>query len=312
MSETVTETTASAASAEHDVRAAALAADAREYTPTEQQPDSKPDPSPGEAAQPAETGSDETTAEQAKPKPEQGTKTEPKPESAYTKAQKEKARMEKTWKQVQAEKEAVRRERDELQRQRAEIESKAKPKDDGPPAEVYDALAKKYEGEGNEAMAEMARQQAAQLRAKAAQGTAPARQAEAWKTPEFQTEWQKHVAELVQANPALSDPNDPVVKLTNGLVNDPAYGRYFKAHPDGIKMAYEVAQLQQRAGKAEALEKELAKVKAENERLSKLTSIRGSHPPTASAPKGLASMKGDDAEAYVRQQAEKADRGEFT
>jgi hypothetical protein len=77
-------------------------------------------------------------------------------------------------------------------------------------------------------------------------------------------------------------------------------------------MAHEVAGLIHRAGRVPTLEKELTSAKAEVERLTKLTSIRGGPPPShALTPKGIGEMRGEEAEDFVRQQAMKADRGDL-
>jgi hypothetical protein len=96
-----------------------------------------------------------------------------------------------------------------------------------------------------------------------------------------------------------------------GLANHENYGRFFRAFPDGLKVAHEVALLQRDAAQLKPLQEELTKVKAEVERLTKLTGIRGAPPPSGSGRgKALADLSGDDAEDFVRHAAMKADRGE--
>jgi|GEM_PF-3471017 len=319
---------------EDDVRSAALRADAGEPpqavadtdTPendTEASPDNGQPADKGREDAESDTGETDTRSA-ATEKPEAKPKADKpaKPESDYTKKQKEKARYETNWKKFQDEKEAHRQqvakfeqERAEYQKQRTQTQQPAAPAEpQGPSAEAYEAAAKQYEDEGNTAMAQMAREKASEARAKAQQQRPAAAKAAGDHTqdPQWKGEWNKNVAELVQAHPTLNDPADPVGKQTMDYIRHPHYGRFFKAHPDGIKVAHEVALLTARAGKADALQGELTKAKAEIDRLTKLTGLRGAPPPSgAPGPgKGIGELSGDAAEDFVRQQAMKADRGE--
>jgi hypothetical protein len=168
-------------------------------------------------------------------------------------------------------------------------------------------------------MAQLAREKATELRAKEAQRATAAPAAaqqpgSAMNDPKFKAEWLSHTAELVKADPTLNDPNNPIVQQTNAYLKDPTYGRYFRAFPDGIKMAHQVAVLNAAAQRVPKLEGELKTAKAEIDRLTKLTGIRGAPPPSgpASPAKGLDGLSGEAADDFVLQAAIRADRGEST
>jgi hypothetical protein len=248
----------------------------------------------------AELAEQAAAAERAEAEKQQQQATKPKPgekpESAYDKAKKDAERKDRTWKQVQAEKEQVRQEAERLKQQQAEIarirteheELKkrlaapvAPAKDEhGLEAQDDHRLAKRYEEQGDDAMAKLARGKAAALEAKAPPAAAApsAPQAEAFTTPEFQAKWRAETAALVQAEPDLARADNPVVQTANALLQDKNWSAFFLSRPDGIRAAVEVAKLQHAAARAATLEKEVATHKAEVARLTKLVSPRGSHP----------------------------------
>jgi uncharacterized protein YeeX (DUF496 family) len=323
---------------ETDVRNAALRADAGENDAPDaaDTPETDAQTSPENPGQPAENGSDadseksekETQKPAAKPAAKSPATDKPqaaKPESAYTKAAKDKARLDTSWKKLTEEKEAFRQEiarfeqqRAELLKQREQPAPKAPKPEENP--EILESLAKDYESRGDEVMAQLARERAAHFRdvakkqqeQKAAAPTkAPGNHID---DPAFLNEWKRHVADLVKENPTIIEPTDPVGRATMGLVNHENYGRFFRSHPDGIKVAHEVALLQRDAAQLKPLQEELTKAKAEVQRLTKLTAIRGGPPPSGSGrgKQALADLNGDAAEDFVRNAAMKADRGEST
>lgn len=264
-------------------------------------------------------GTQEAPKENAKPG-EKG--AEPKPESDYTKAQKEQARQQNLLKNFQQEKEQFRQERDahmaELKGLREQVSkltrTAAGPAKDGNgiTAEQYDRAAKSYAEKGEDDMAALARERAEALRRQtpaAETSTAPASNPdEAWKAPEFQKKWDATTNEILAAEPALADPKNPVFAAVNNLVNDKTWGAFFRARPDGIRAAVEVAKLLQTSARADALQKELETTKGEIERLTKLTQPRGSRPAAPlQGEKTLSEMTEAEADAHVRRIAAQAD-----
>jgi hypothetical protein len=276
--------------AEPDLMALAMQADAATS-------DTAPSPEPKETVKADEQASSEQTgtqpeAQQEEPAQEQTPAPEKEAaptESKFKKAQKEQARLADGWKkldnekaQLRAEREAIAREREAHRRQQETQSLSKKSESNGPTPEDYETLAAKYEARGDDNMAMAARQKARALRDTQAQ-QAPARTAQPdWQSPEFQAKWQETVDELIRQDPSLSDSTNPVVGTTNRLINDSNYGRFFRAHPDGIRAAHEVARIIESASTAQTqlkgLQQELTKLKAENQRLTKLTAISGSAP----------------------------------
>lgn len=231
----------------------------------------------------------DTKKSEDQPKPD-----DQKPESAYTKAKKESERRDRSWKKLEEEKAQLRREQEELTRQRAEMTRDRSDRQRSTPAkpehtpEEYEALARHYQEQGDAQMAAAALQKAGDLRDQLKQGATQQATAEPWKQPEFQAAWQQNVDAMVQADPTLSDPANPVVTAANSLVNNPAYSKYFRAAPDGIRAAVEVGrmvvEITESRKKIPALQQELDQAKAEIQRLNKCTAIGGSLPASGKLP----------------------------
>lgn len=327
---TASESTATAATTEPDLLKLATAADAavetdQPATSTATAPQ-KTDGTPTDEGESAKTPGDKSGTEA---KPEGKTDAKTGDESEFSKAKKEADRRDRSWKALDAEKNEFRAEKNRMEaevqglrrematlRQQAQAAQPAKDHT-GATAADYDQLAAKYDAEGNEDLAKAAKERANALRQKATSVDANAPAGEPWKAPEFQAEWQRNVQAVITADPTLADPKNRVVGTANNLVNDPNYGRFFRAHPDGIKAAVEVAKIilaSAEAGdlknKYSELETQSKKDRAELARLNGLLQPRGSHPsgPPAGA-KSLEEMTDTEAEAFVRRAAAEADRG---
>jgi hypothetical protein len=312
--------TATATNTEPDLMALAAAADAGQpvtTAPSTPAPAEQTTPStPADSGAPAKPDDKPATAKPDKPA------TADKPESAYAKAQKDAERRDKSWKALEQEKAQVRAEAErvksvqteleQLRRQVHELRQPPKPAADaaGIDADTYDSLAKKYDEEGDTKMAGLARERAQALRRQAAATPAAAAPVDSWKTSEFQQQWQRHTDEIIAADPALNDAQNPVFQATNMLVNHKEWAPFFRAEPHGIKAAVEVAKLMHAAQRVPALQKEIDTHKAEIARLNKLNAPRGGGPTAAPAgEKKLTEMSPDEAEAHVRALAAAADRG---
>lgn len=269
----------------------------------------------GETPKPDAKGGEQPAADKTTPD---------KPESAYVKAQKEADRRDRSWKQLEQEKTEFRQERaatqatvEGLKRELAQLKAQhAGPARDetGATAETYEGLAKKYADEGNDGMAEAAQARADKLRRQAPAATPEpnAATAEAWRTPEFQTQWKAETEALIAEAPELADPNHAITKAANALLADKTWAAHFLARPNGIRAAVEVARLLEKSATIDATKEELKTAKAEIERLNKLTQIRGSLPGgPKSGPRKLEDMSSEEAHNEVRRLAEAADRGEI-
>lgn len=314
---------------------AALEADAASETTSVTAPPSTTSAPPAkpDATKPAADGKPAPASQDTGKPAAQGNEAKPGEEklSAFEKAKKEKERFEENWKKFQDEKQQLRARdlaRDaEIKSLKAQLAAATKRPASGKPsidknglsASDYDGLAKKYTEEGNDAMAQAAREAAAELRAQAPQPAAEQPAGNAWEQPEFQAAWQGNIKELYAAHPHLTDPNHPETKAVNLLLKDEVYGKFFLSSPDGIKAAHEVAMLmtEARAGKElkTQLDAKIAEVKAKDAEIARLNGLLQPHGslPTKPAPgqKKVEEMSPDEAEAHVHAMAQAGDRGEI-
>lgn len=290
-------------------------------------------PAPAKTEQPPASGAQDEKKQDKQPaqgeqKPEQKAADQQPDDgkaSQYEKSKKEAERRDRSWKALEAEKEAFRAEKARIDQELADLRrlqaqarqpaaSTEPPKDKlGLTATDYDEMAKEYDERGKDDLARAARERAAGLRAQAATAGSAAAPSN-FDSPDFQAKWQENIQALVKEDPTLTDPANPVVKAANALTTDKNFGRFFRAAPDGIRAAVEVARLMQKATAAQALtteldttKGELKTAKAEIERLTKLLSPQGSRP-TGPAPgaKRPEEMNSDD----IRALAAAADQGQ--
>jgi len=261
-------------------------------------------------------------SKQTTPKAGEQAKTPSEPqETKFAKAQKEAERRDRSWQALEREKTEFRSEKQQLTERlnslQRELETlRQRPtgpaKDEhGATADDYDSLAKRYRDEGNDDLAKAAQARAERLRTQSNGRAAPAQ--DPFATPEFQAEWQRQTQQLIQAEPDLNNPDNPIVRATNTLLADPTYGRFFKSSPDGIKAAVEVAKLMRASAGAQELNQKLTAAQeeiktksAEIARLNSLLQPRGSHPAAPNGAKDPDNLTDADVLAIARA----ADRGE--
>lgn len=254
-------------------------------------------------------------------------KTEEKPaESKFTKAQKDAARLDKTWQAVNAEKERQDAAKAELETSRAKYEEdrkaleaerqKALPtlkpgerlKDESGKytAEDYDAYAREIMGdeaktlEERQRLSENAYKIAAEMRQKEAQASYRGEQ------QALATEWNKNMEAFAKAHPdlKLADASDPLAKEVGALINS---SPEFTMFPTGFEKAVQVAQWKIGAESVAGLQAENEKLNKEVKRLNEAMGITGANPTQSAKAKGLSEMKPDEAEAYMIQLANQAD-----
>lgn len=309
-------------SAEPDLMALALAADRGETLPDTPAPiETEQTPTPPAAGT---TDKAADTAETAQPeaKPETDTTTPPaKPESAFEKAKKEKARREVTWEKINLEKNELAAQRAKLQRDAEELARMAQTVRTPPAqqtqaspysAEQYEQAAERFDAKGEFDLADAARAEAKRQRAQppaaVASPQAPQQQAQPAPmvpgSPQFIGIWRQALTELTAIDPDIARPDSAIYKATaEALRKDPTLNQ----RPNGIAYAY------QRAIKAVAVSAadELTKAKAELERLNKYSALRGSPPGAVSTtPRSIDQMTPAEADAHVLAMAQAADRGE--
>lgn len=276
---------------------------------------SKTDPKPG-----TETPSDQKHKTEPAAKPdEKKTGDEKKPEdSAYRKAQAERQRREKTWKELEMERNAIRAEREQLEAAKREAAAKAeaaqKPKD--PLAEFspeeLERHAKAFERDGQYELADKARAAAAAKREAARQApageSAPAAATAANGSPinreTFLADWKRNLAEVTAENPELKQQDSPLYKETAALIAEvPMLSRM----ADGVKHAVQIAKLRIEAGSVPGLKEKIGKLEAEIQTLRQATSLGGSSPENRGGPKDITQMSAAEAERELLALAQAAD-----
>lgn len=242
---------------------------------------------------------DKAAADKAK-----GTETD---ESKLTPYEKERRRLDRSWKKLEEDKAQIRKDRDALEAERkalADERAKAtqrpkpeKPKHNGWTAEDYEAAAKDFEAEGKMDAAQIALTRAKELRAKETEQAKEAGAATDDKqfvtlstgariTHEEQqkmtAEWQASLARLGKENPDLMKEGAPLRAAVTELLGKDDKGslRYpiLHSHASGIHYAVEVAKLKLEASKVQELSKRLAELETENKELKGLTSLPPSGP----------------------------------
>lgn len=335
----------SATKAELDQEEAALRAEAEAISPVRAEDATIPD-EPSEAEQRAAAareqqaskktarpgGDKKPDASGAKPdaskatakaqKPGEAPTTQPDPNAAkpddskLTPFQKERRRLDDTWKQVAADKEQLRKERADLdtarrqlaeQQQQRSAKPPEKPKIENGTAEDWEAVAADFKAEGKTAAAEKAAANAAKLREqeKAQAQSADARGAKrerftAEERQTMQTQWQTNLETLGKENPELTQEGSPLrARVAELLKTTPL----LHMSGDGIRYAVEFAKVELRAKQADELTAKVAELEKENERLTGLTSL-----PSGGASPGAQAKKFDELslaeqEAALREEA---------
>lgn len=244
--------------------------------------------------------SDATEADKTK----EADKDKTQEETEYSKAKKEQARKEKTWNEINAEKERLRAEREALEKEKSESHTRKKTDsvfrdEHGYSADDYRRAAKKWADEGETQLAAEAEKRAANAEAKAHET----------QKNEFVTTWQRTAQEVQKENPDLRNLDSPLAVAVDKLLKEEPY---FSNVPDGFKRAVDFAKLQIKAESIPSLETKVADLQKEIDRLNKLTQPAGSGPTSNPSTKTFDKMSPAEQEAELLKMARDADRkGEF-
>jgi len=236
----------------------------QESVETEDKPSEEPE-------QPADDkSSEEEQTEQAK----SGEKSQ----SKYSRAKKTQDRANKTWREVNAEKAALKKEREELAAQRqalteqqdkslAEIQQKTATSRYSP--DEYEAIAKEFEDEGDHANAEAARKAADQARSAVKEQESKAQQAK------FVSAWDANWKSQAKEHKELNDQNSELFKMVGQLLErKPVLTQY----PEGINDAVEGAVMYLQANRSASLEKQVSDLKKKVAEYEEKTQLNGSQP----------------------------------
>lgn len=214
---------------------------------------------------------------------------------------KEAARKERTWKQINEEREKLANERAEIARLKVEAATKAAQAGKYTP-EDYLAAARRWEAEGETEYAAEARAKAQSLKAEIAAIEENA------KREAFKAEWQDAVRQAKEDRPELEDPNSELTKLVQeAFRNRPV----FQTYPGGVADAVRFAELGLTERKVNAIQAERDKLQAKVDELEKKLQPGGATPTAATnnKPKSFEDMTLAEQGEYWRKVAKAADRG---
>ena len=213
-----------------------------------------------------------------KPVDEEPEKTEEKSSSKYSRAKKTQERANKTWREANAEKNSVKKERAELEAERKafeeqqsvsrnEITQRSAQSRYSP--EEYEALAREFEDEGDDANAKAATKAAEQAREAIAEQDAKSQQAK------FVAKWDSNWKAAAAEHGDLNDQNSEMFKMVGRLLEQkPVLTQY----PEGITDAVEPATMYLQANRSTALEKQVSELKKQVAEYEEKTQLNGTQP----------------------------------
>jgi hypothetical protein len=225
-------------------------------------------------------------------------KTQAPKEEAKSRYQKAVERQEKSWSELNAQKEALKREREEFDRVKTEHEqAKAKEEEQFSP-EAYESAAKKFEEAGKFDLAELAREKAKQLRDNP---KAPSGKTQGPKQDPQEPARKEWALKAGVDFPELAKTNSPLqVRVAQLLKEEPD----LKAHPKGIYLAARLADLETRANGVAAKDKELSELRAKVKELEGLTSPGGGGAQRLPAARAFSDLSDDEQFEQLKREAQ--------
>jgi len=210
-------------------------------------------------------------------KPEQ-TEDEEKSKSKYARAKKTQERANKTWRDANAEKNSVKKERAELEAERKAFESQQsvsreeitqRSAQSRYSPDEYEALAREFEDEGDDANAKAATRAAKQAREAIAEQDAKSQQAK------FVAKWDSNWKAASAEHGDLNDQNSDLFKMVGRLLEQkPVLTQY----PEGITDAVEGATMYLKADRSTSLEKQVSELKKQVAEYEEKTQLNGTQP----------------------------------
>lgn len=243
---------------------------------------------------------------------------EPKLDSAYDKAKKERERQHNLLKNFEADKQRERAllqaERQQLEKDRAELEARRNGKTQ--PGEfnssAYENAAADFERQAEQDQHNGDTESAAgnyALAAKARRAAHEVRQSETAQSVQqqkggFEQTWRNEMESTIREVPDLANPDTPLAKQMIELLKQEQIFNYI---PDGFRKAYGVARLQMEAKEASELREKNKQLTAELDRYQKLTSVSGSSPTRHGEGKSFDSMSTDEQLAVLERRTREFD-----
>jgi len=194
-----------------------------------------------------------------------------KKQSKYAKNQ---ARLNKTWADVNADKEQLKeataqlqKQAEELEIQRQQLAAQSGYRDDkGFTAEDYEDAAVRLDNEGDTGLAEDAREKARELKAASEQAKIDSFKAERDKA------WEAKRQELMKNNPDLTDNSKPITKKAMSLLQQfPS----LTSGPDGLELSVQMAKLALESDNSKESAAKFNELQQKYNKLEKKTSVQG-------------------------------------
>tara|TARA_R100001463_G_scaffold4346_2_gene16459 strand:+ start:4408 stop:5358 length:951 start_codon:yes stop_codon:yes gene_type:complete len=230
-----------------------------------------------ESAKVEDTPREEAPEQPGEEKPEE-TQEEEQPKSKYSRAKKAQDRANKSWREVNEAKAALKKEREELdarkkayedghQQNLEEIQQRTNNSRFSP--DEYESVAQEFEDEGDHANAEAARKAAQQARQAANEQQQKKQQAD------FVSKWDTNWKQATSAHKDLNDQDSELFKKVGQLLEKkPVLTQY----PDGITDAVEAAAMYLRANRSSDLEKQVSDLKKQVAEYEEKLTLNGSQP----------------------------------
>lgn len=279
MSETVTEAPSQVTSEREQLLSALADADASAFDltantisiPQVEKPDQ-------ESAKQEDTPEEEAPEQQPEEEKPEETQEEEQPKSKYSRAKKSQDRANKSWREVNEAKAALKKEREELDAQKKayqdgheksleEIQQRTNTSRYSP--EEYESIAQEFEDEGDHANAEAARKAAKQARQTATEQEQKKQQAE------FVSKWDTNWKQAAASHKDLNNQESDLFKMVGQLLErKPVLTQY----PEGITDAVEAASMYLKANRSSDLEKQVSDLKKQVAEYEEKLTLNGSQP----------------------------------
>ncbi len=277
MSETVTEAPSQVTGEREQLLSALADADVSAFDLTANNISMPQVEKPSQESAKEEDTPEEAPEQPAEEKPEE-TQEEEQPKSKYSRAKKSQDRANKSWREVNEAKSALKKEREELEAQKKayqdgheksieEIQQRTNTSRYSP--EEYESIAQEFEDEGDHANAEAARKAAKQARQTATEQEQKKQQAE------FVSKWDTNWKQATASHKDLNNQESDLFKMVGQLLErKPVLTQY----PEGITDAVEAASMYLKANRSSDLEKQVSDLKKQVAEYEEKLTLNGSQP----------------------------------
>lgn len=279
MSETVTEAPSQVTSEREQLLSALADADATAFDLTANNISMPQVEKPSqESAKEEDTPEEEAPEQQPDEEKPEETQEEEQPKSKYSRAKKSQDRANKSWREVNEAKAALKKEREELEAQKKayqdsheksieEIQQRTNTSRYSP--EEYESIAQEFEDEGDHANAEAARKAAKQARQTATEQEQKKQQAE------FVSKWDTNWKQATATHKDLNNQESELFRMVGQLLErKPVLTQY----PEGITDAVEAADMYLKANRSSDLEKQVSDLKKQVAEYEEKLTLNGSQP----------------------------------